>query len=1143
MRKQFEHNYRHMSDVMRLAFLENNDISIDDCANVDFNSLSTASILQRNIQQQLQQERRNQLNNHHHQQQQQQQRLHHHQSFQNHPHNRQQEFEHDLVDESYDNVEDYEMSDSRIFATATPNSSTNRINLTSSTPKSSHQQASGSGGAQRAGIKNGNSAGSKRRAKEATPRVEFSNQVQVETIQNYGDGFLCDEPGCGKSFPSLRKLRHHKVVHSDDFPFVCEFKGCAKKFKRKFGIDLHSTTHFDLDPGMYSKTSNNSSLPFFGRRMQYSMCKPCGQKFKTVHEYQYHMLKHGKEPFKCPVKGCGQTFGIWKSFQKHRASHYFNYYCKMDPRCDHHTSNLQLLKLHIYCCHFRRKLPENATLASRDPPDDETEREDHVEVICPEDQSTETSEKHENQSGEDEDSISMTDSQPKSEVSTPRRDSRLRKNPPRSSTFGHQDYASINNGISFTKSMSSPGLKKSRSAISTDNQSASSQPSIPIERKIKLPLKVLPKRSAQRLPMSLIADDGSTEDEGHSSDGDSFQNEGEEQDLEPDPARGSNYDRAGNESYDHVEDFETSDSRIFSSSTPNSSTNRINLTSSTPKSSHQQASGSGGAQRAGIKNGNSAGSKRRAKEATPRVEFSNQVQVETIQNYGDGFLCDEPGCGKSFPSLRKLRHHKVVHSDDFPFVCEFKGCAKKFKRKFGIDLHSTTHFDLDPGMYSKTSNNSSLPFFGRRMQYSMCKPCGQKFKTVHEYQYHMLKHGKEPFKCPVKGCGQTFGIWKSFQKHRASHYFNYYCKMDPRCDHHTSNLQLLKLHIYCCHFRRKLPENATLASRDPPDDETEREDHVEVICPEDQSTETSEKHENQSGEDEDSISMTDSQPKSEVSTPRRDSRLRKNPPRSSTFGHQDYASINNGISFTKSMSSPGLKKSRSAISTDNQSASSQPSIPIERKIKLPLKVLPKRSAQRLPMSLIADDGSTEDEGHSSDGDSFQNEGEEQDLEPDPTKRNKFKCHLCDYKFSVRFQLTKHLSTHLELTPEMYSATADKQVVQLSERRRREFYCDKCSVKFEHMPDLDVHMRKHGQRPYVCNFCQVPSTFRLAKQYLSHLYEHRFNYKCTMAQGCDFTINRKDALKLHIFRMHLNQQLPSYIENFANMIDCNEWPEQ
>lgn len=397
---KFEHNYRHMSDVMRLAFLENNDISLEDCSNIDFNSLSTASILQRNIQQQIQQFNETM------------QRV---------------EFSDNLSTDINRSAGDDgfhydEHSCAKTFPTL---------------KKLRHQQ----------------------QFNETMQRDDFSSNLNADVVRTSGDGFHCDEPGCGKTFPSLRKLRHHKVVHSDEFPFVCEFKGCGKKFKRKFGIDLHSTTHFDLDSEMYSKTSNNSSLPFFGRRMQYSMCKPCGQKFKTVHEYQYHMLKHGKEPFKCPVKGCGQTFSIWKSFQKHRASHYFNYFCKMDSGCDHKTSNLQLLKLHIYCCHFRRKLPENATQAARDLAEAEDDGPQDDEQLDMEDSSLDHWQDPEDPLQVDDSldvSSSMAENSQKSPVTTPRRDSRLRKNPPRSSAFGKQDYASIKSGNSFGKSLISP---------------------------------------------------------------------------------------------------------------------------------------------------------------------------------------------------------------------------------------------------------------------------------------------------------------------------------------------------------------------------------------------------------------------------------------------------------------------------------------------------------------------------------------------------------------------------------------------------------------------------------------------------------------------------------------------------------------
>lgn len=446
---------------MRLAFLENNDISLDTWKDIDFNSLSTATILKRNIQQQIQQQikeqrlRAKQLYQKQQQLYQKQEQLfqkqeqllrnhqlyrttttnnnnntHHHASIDDIDHSQQvlifngdddglvvgdcgdemvdddvgglvdDEVDDDvdddgMVDDDEDEEQDVEchmgqaqlieddylnginnncpLSDSKIFATAMPITSDERNQATtSSTPiRTSRATTVASRRHLAQAVKNDVKpsglvlSASKKDSPSKLSAKCVNKSPATPTAGDLSLGeFRCSEPNCGKSFPSSRKLRHHKVVHSDEHPFQCQFKGCEKKFKRKFGIDLHSTTHFDLDPEMYAKTSNNSSLPFFGRRMQYSMCKPCGERFKTVHEYQNHMLNHGKEPFKCPVKDCGQTFSIWKSFQKHRASHYFNYYCKMDPRCEHSTSNLQLLKLHIYCCHFQRRLPTNATLSS-----------------------------------------------------------------------------------------------------------------------------------------------------------------------------------------------------------------------------------------------------------------------------------------------------------------------------------------------------------------------------------------------------------------------------------------------------------------------------------------------------------------------------------------------------------------------------------------------------------------------------------------------------------------------------------------------------------------------------------------------------------------------------------------------------------
>lgn len=355
---KFNENLRtHMHDVMRLAFLENNDIAPEEEEEIDFNSFSTASILKRNIQQQLQ----HQLEEQQVRAKQQQQKLILQRAI--HQQRQMQQQQRRRLQEQYQ-LEHYQQQQQQLCSPPDQHDFADGQEETFANDdqhldqyQDQYNNNRDQGEEDALGHSVDTSSIFETTMPSATPSPQHHHHHQVN---NRSGEFHCDQPDCGKSFPSLRKLRHHKVVHSDNFPFTCQAKGCEKKFKRKFGIDLHSTTHFDLDPKMYSKTSNDSSLPFFGRRMQYSMCKQCGEKFKTVHDYQNHMLNHhGKEPFKCPVKNCGQSFSIWKSFQKHRASHYYNYHCRMDSQCEHVTSNLQLLKLHIYCCHFKRKLPNN----------------------------------------------------------------------------------------------------------------------------------------------------------------------------------------------------------------------------------------------------------------------------------------------------------------------------------------------------------------------------------------------------------------------------------------------------------------------------------------------------------------------------------------------------------------------------------------------------------------------------------------------------------------------------------------------------------------------------------------------------------------------------------------------------------------
>lgn len=138
----------------------------------------------------------------------------------------------------------------------------------------------------------------------------------------------------------------------------------------------------------------------------------------------------------------------------------------------------------------------------------------------------------------------------------------------------------------------------------------------------------------------------------------------------------------------------------------------------------------------------------------------------------------------------------------------------------------------------------------------------------------------------------------------------------------------------------------------------------------------------------------------------------------------------------------------------------------------------------------------------------------------------FKCDICPSSFDDRHRLMQHQSIHLELKKDWFTETPVDEVMKIFNRRRGEFLCNICNLRFEATLDYDQHNHAvHGSRPYCCQFCgNGTRTFKCWRQYLNHLYDHRYIFSCTI-DDCDFTVNRRDSLRFHIFRFHLNCQLP------------------
>ena len=67
-----------------------------------------------------------------------------------------------------------------------------------------------------------------------------------ETIFNYNSDtklFYCPWEGCGKSFPSLSRIKRHYIIHTKLKPFKCLNKGCIRRFSRKDNMLQHYRVH------------------------------------------------------------------------------------------------------------------------------------------------------------------------------------------------------------------------------------------------------------------------------------------------------------------------------------------------------------------------------------------------------------------------------------------------------------------------------------------------------------------------------------------------------------------------------------------------------------------------------------------------------------------------------------------------------------------------------------------------------------------------------------------------------------------------------------------------------------------------------------------------------------------------------------
>jgi len=156
--------------------------------------------------------------------------------------------------------------------------------------------------------------------------VLYSKETLVSVgAENQGFRFLCDTPGCGKSFKRKSVHTQHIAKHSGIRNLKCEhcdltFYSSNQKYKHKVS---HHETHIcsTCDKEFRSKTtlSIHTNKHHEGKKQTFS-CEVCTSSFSHKSDLNKHMKTHtAPESFSCEV--CGKLFNYKNSLRRHEKIH------------------------------------------------------------------------------------------------------------------------------------------------------------------------------------------------------------------------------------------------------------------------------------------------------------------------------------------------------------------------------------------------------------------------------------------------------------------------------------------------------------------------------------------------------------------------------------------------------------------------------------------------------------------------------------------------------------------------------------------------------------------------------------------------------------------------------------------------------
>ncbi|XP_003741027.1 transcription factor IIIA [Galendromus occidentalis] len=216
--------------------------------------------------------------------------------------------------------------------------------------------------------------------------------------------YVCDAPGCGKTFVKNNFLEFHIRTHTNERPFHCSFPGCSLSYTRSWHLRRHVINAHQPKPEVVAKFEcqesgcsrvyqskdalrkhhaeiHGSNGRLAGPRYQ---CSVCHLSFSKHNKLKVHASLHsGEMPFKCSVEGCGREYRIHSKLKAHEKSH-LGYACES---CDNQRfPTWSALRKHSAETHSAKRCPkcdktfkQNALLMAHM----ETHSDNRLAFVCP----------------------------------------------------------------------------------------------------------------------------------------------------------------------------------------------------------------------------------------------------------------------------------------------------------------------------------------------------------------------------------------------------------------------------------------------------------------------------------------------------------------------------------------------------------------------------------------------------------------------------------------------------------------------------------------------------------------------------------------------------------------------------------------